>query len=889
MASDQELAILIRAQNITQQAFDQARKDLASVGQESQKTNQLLGSLKNGLGALGIAFSAQAVIGFAKSVFDSASEIHDLSEQLGISAEAVQGFKFAAEQSGSSLEAVGIAITKMNKNLATGDSSTIQALESVGLKFDDIRNMKPEDAFLAITDAIQKIPDPMKQVEVGTALMGKGFAELLPGIKEGFRAAADGANKMSNDTIDSLEAAQDAWGKLSNAVTIASGEIIAASISVGKEVTSSWQSAAQFALNWMTFGAGAAATMADLSQVTKKTAADINLSLPPAVHKTKEELDAAEKAAKKHAEALEEIRLAQIPLTESQKAGIKVLIDQGQEIGNIAEKYGVSKTAVSNYSDALKRNEDTAKDWIKLHQDMAAIAHKLTVDGIDQLRKAAQDEAHVKTDLQNQMLADLVKFHEKNQRERLSDSDAAVLAVRQEADKILRIYRDQFGASSELFAQLSAEVEEDAKNQFQAIAQASAEAAAAMNDDAHGVHETWMKVLQSIPQLVVSAFTGGGGIGGAIQGIGSLIGSTIGKGIGASFKALGALGGPLGEAIGSLVGPLISSLGKLLGIGPTEYEKRMRAAAAETKNLQQQLVSAHGSMQQLIIDADLVGINIKEAFKWQDPEAFKKIVGEIDQKTQLLNAAMQEYGFTWEDLGDKARGAKLGQLFDDLFAKTDILRTAGIDYHTILERQAGDYSKLVQAAIRTGTEIPIAMQPVLQDMIDLGLLTDENGNKLTDLTDIKWAKSMTEGFQDVTNAIHELTDALVHGVGGALDDIGKRVVHPRIEPVYGDSGSGEDASAAAAGGIVGPSRVIPFRHGGFVPRGTDTVPAMLTPGELVLNAAQQKRIAAALSGADGDIHITLDMGDLGKQMVTIARKDAARGGLRARVSSGRSY
>jgi hypothetical protein len=285
--------------------------------------------------------------------------------------------------------------------------------------------------------------------------------------------------------------------------------------------------------------------------------------------------------------------------------------------------------------------------------------------------------------------------------------------------------------------------------------------------------------LTKIPQLVQSAFTGGGGLGGAIQGIGSLIGSTIGKGIGASFKALGALGGPLGEAIGSLVGPLISSLGKLLGIGPTEYEKRMRAAAAETKNLQQQLVSAHGSMQQLIVDADLVGINIKEAFKWQDPEAFKKIVGEIDQKTRLLNAAMEEYGFTWEDLGDKARGAKLGQLFDELFAKTDILRTAGIDYHTILERQAGDYSKLVQAAIRTGTEIPIAMQPVLQDMIDLGLLTDENGNKLTDLTDIKWAKSMTEGFQDVTNAIHELTDALVNGVGGALDNIGRTVVHPR--------------------------------------------------------------------------------------------------------------
>ena len=96
--------------------------------------------------------------------------------------------------------------------------------------------------------------------------------------------------------------------------------------------------------------------------------------------------------------------------------------------------------------------------------------------------------------------------------------------------------------------------------------------------------------------------------------------------------------------------------------------------------LQQQLVAGHGGMAQLIIDADLVGIKITEAFNWKDPEAFKNIVSELDQKTQLLNSAMQEYGFTWEDLGDKARGAKLSQLFDDLYAKTDILRTAGIDY-----------------------------------------------------------------------------------------------------------------------------------------------------------------------------------------------------------------
>jgi hypothetical protein len=87
--------------------------------------------------------------------------------------------------------------------------------------------MKPEDAFLAIADGIQKIPDPMVQSQVALQLFGKSAGELLPAIKEGFRDAANGAMKMSADTIKSLEAAQDAWEKLGNDVTIVTGNMIA--------------------------------------------------------------------------------------------------------------------------------------------------------------------------------------------------------------------------------------------------------------------------------------------------------------------------------------------------------------------------------------------------------------------------------------------------------------------------------------------------------------------------------------------------------------------------------------------------------------------------------------------------------------------------------------
>jgi hypothetical protein len=136
----------------------------------------------------------------------------------------------------------------------------------------------------------------------------------------------------------------------------------------------------------------------------------------------------------------------------------------------------------------------------------------------------------------------------------------------------------------------------------------------------------------------------------------------------------------------------------------------------------------------------------------------------MDAKTRLLSEAMEEYGFTWEDTAQRFRNAKLADMFDELFAKTDILKTAEIDYSTILQRQAGDYSELVQAAIRTGTEIPNAMRPVLEDLVNMGLLVDANGVAFTDLADVTWAKTLTQGFDQVTDAIHELTRALT-GVG----------------------------------------------------------------------------------------------------------------------------
>ena len=195
-----------------------------------------LGSLSRGLtaaaGLIGVTFTAGAVVSFAGKIFDTASQIHDMSAALGWSAEALQRNKYAAEQSGGSFEALQKAASKLNQNLGEGGKSTVAALTATGLKFDEIRGMKPEDAFSAVADAVGKIPDPMTRAQVAQDLFGKGALELLPGMIEGYKQLGAGATVMSNETVARLEAAQDSWDHLWNSVVMHSGEVVGAFMSI---------------------------------------------------------------------------------------------------------------------------------------------------------------------------------------------------------------------------------------------------------------------------------------------------------------------------------------------------------------------------------------------------------------------------------------------------------------------------------------------------------------------------------------------------------------------------------------------------------------------------------------------------------------------------------
>lgn len=333
-------------------------------------------AMRSVAGAFGVALSVGAVVSFGKSVIDAASDIHDMGLKIGISSEAVQGFKFAAEQAGSTLDAVGTAITRMNVNLSEGDKGTVAALTKAGLQFSAIRAMKPEDAFLAITDAIAQIPDPMTRSEVALQLFGKSAAELLPAIAEGFRTASDGAEKMSNDTIASLEKAQDAWSKLGAGVTIVTGTMIA-------KVIDFWG-----VLREQNFGGFGVAA--------KAAAKDVEL-LPPVLTKTAEELKATDKAAKDAAKATKDAAEAAEKLQAAWvKANATAVAKMESDVRN-AEGMVRMNDAIATQERALQNIEG---EWL-LYRDAALMATAASDKAAAATAKAWDDvKMHSRTALQ---------------------------------------------------------------------------------------------------------------------------------------------------------------------------------------------------------------------------------------------------------------------------------------------------------------------------------------------------------------------------------------------------------------------------------------------------------------------------------------------------------
>lgn len=860
------------------------QKGVAQAAQSTQKLEQMASRLGESLAK---AFTIGAMVAVGKQFVDLGSKLTDLSQKTGISTDGLQKLQLAFEQEGVSIDTVTTSVTKLARNLLEGDKSTVAAMTKLGLSMVDLKQMAPEKQFLAVADAIGNIQNPTEKAWAAIQIFGKGGAELLAGLTGHLTETTDEFERMGliidKETIKAADDFGDKLGllgrQLMGVVATIVGPLLPALSMVlqvfanlGKTIGSVVGPVLTFAVkaflqmtiavdNFLIGILESAQKIPLLGKVMGVTAGAIGF--------LKKDADLASKA-------LAGMNAATTKTSEAATKAIPPILGLG------------------------KADESAAKEKAKLIEKIREL--EIVIPGLSgPITALTQD---VKKDVD------------------------AFIAFRKQLDEVQReTWSSIFGFKGladglENLGEKIDPVSDDLREHLEAITRMEQgyDLVGPTIEQARGHLQTFGAFLKNdLGKIILQAFQGGGdiakSIGAAIGGWFTSAQSTVGKalsdlfsengpiasGLGKIFgKGFGnALGGILGSIIpglgtllGGLLGKAAKGLGKLFGIDKEWEHVNDLRDAFQAMNF--------GSLEAMDAAFRKVGLTVDRVLNAKKVEDFQSAIDEFNKAVEFqndsfefLNQTVEKYGFTIEELGPAFQRQKLDEQAQLLFKEWSALNAAGIDTTAITTRMSENILEFFHNALKTGQEIPIAMKPMLQQMVDMGLLTDANGNKITNLEEagVSFSLTMSEGFKSLIDEVKKLTDAIARGLGLAIQNVPdvEVGVHYNVDnppplpqlppgpvtvpppgwfPPEVPTGGGY-SPFGALGGLVTARGIQHFAMGGMVQgRGTDTVPAWLTPGEMVLPKDEWKDLATQ-QAVDVHAHLYLE----GREVTNIVLRD----------------
>jgi hypothetical protein len=822
-----------------QSSFASTDASLARLNAESTKTRGIVEGIGSSAvkmaGVLGVAFSASAVINFAKSLAYAAGEIDDTAKKLGVSTDAVQRWKHAAELGGVTIDTVGTAVSKMNQLLGQGNKGTVNALKLAGLEFNQIRRMKPEDAFDTITAAIEKIEDPMVRAQVAVGVFGKSGQDLLPAIVEGFAKTGEATAKMSELTIARLTAAQDAWENLGRKGKAVAADMLGSGFAAIDRASSSWADTLKMMQAALPGGGhqlfeqirldaaerhaaaikslqGKAPTAASVFGSGGGPAAagfDVNAYL-----KDQESvLTRAAAATKKHDEAMRQLVQTYTGAAAIQKAkdaveAVTIATQQGIPISKMsADQQKAINTLVGDAIDVYRRQGKEAPESMRL----VWLATLQAADGVKVLSLNLKDLGQSVPLDRLRSTAELLALVGKFGKDAVVGIDDLLNKLPGKSD-IVNTWLDEIEAKEKAAALAAQELRgalRDVSGVFMEIAGNSESAWASVLRDLSRVIDAIDRAAQAT-QNYANATTTMGRLSAVAQGVGAVWQATGAQGRGAatmggmaSGAQAGMMFGPYGAIAGAVIGGVVGWL--------------------RSGNNGRQMV-----------------------------EQFAQSQGGFDALSQRLHG-VEGGAAAWRELTQRVGSgdtAHAGAAIDAVIA--------------LLEKQAQAERDVAQAAEESAQRQVAALEQVQSELDDLTQqrdslvqsIADEAPEEVMGVIETETRARIAQIEAQMAAKQQEI-DAATEAARAANADVmaGAEQVNAHIRGLFSEpiripirfEVEGGNVSHAALGGRVTQHGVQYLAAGGpaFAPMGTDTVPAMLTPGEFVLN-----RIATSLIGAE---------------------------------------
>ena len=183
--------LVVRITGNTAQLNKAVDKAETRMGKFKKGASKALNAVKTAAKGLAIG-GAVAVAGFAvasiKSFLDVGEALDKMSKRTGVSVEALGELKFAAEQSGSSIETIEKAMTRsagVILDANNGLAGAKDALDQLGLSAQALAAMSPEEQFNTLAAALAGVESASERAALAQDVFGKSGTELLPLFAEG--------------------------------------------------------------------------------------------------------------------------------------------------------------------------------------------------------------------------------------------------------------------------------------------------------------------------------------------------------------------------------------------------------------------------------------------------------------------------------------------------------------------------------------------------------------------------------------------------------------------------------------------------------------------------------------------------------------------------------
>jgi hypothetical protein len=228
--AERSINITISARNLTKEVWDQ----LAAAAEKTQSKFEGAGKaggvftsiLESGFARLTAALSVanlvnkavDAVLNFAHAGWGAGDMLVSMAAKTDLSIGFLQKLQFVAATSSTSLESLTNLAYVLGVNLAGGDASVVAAVNKVGLSFEALLRMSPDEQFEAVVVALEHMTNAGERNRAGNALMGRAYRENAAALAH-WTEKSQGFVGASDDEVQALAKQKEAWEGLKQRIT----------------------------------------------------------------------------------------------------------------------------------------------------------------------------------------------------------------------------------------------------------------------------------------------------------------------------------------------------------------------------------------------------------------------------------------------------------------------------------------------------------------------------------------------------------------------------------------------------------------------------------------------------------------------------------------------